>query len=557
MREKNTLTIADVSAKTKKYLIDLKNLLTKLDIDTSDLTNYFNTDDTIKIAFVGQYSAGKSTILKALTGIVDIETGVKITTQKTHTYNWEGIEVIDTPGIHTKLRPDHDEITYKAISDSDMIVYVVTHELFDQNIGDNFRKILIEKNKANDMILVVNKMADIGNTKEIQQIKIDDIKKVTDPYDPNELNICFVDAESYIESFEEDDDEIITELITRSNYDMLIKTLNEFIHRRAFKSKLKTPLNQVNDFLQNIIKDFEDTTGDIDIDRSEEGLLQKRKIISSNRHQVEQEIKAIYKEEASKVRELGLEMANEYNYCENEEDFNEKLNNAISLADKISETCRNEIISALERQSQNYEKALDDFYNSDLNKKIQSNIEVKFNEGNPKVVQLLKSKAFKDGSTQLANNLNTLNKAGIHRTVKDVGHIFGYKFKPWEAVKIAKKVKVGGSVAGKAIGVAGIGASVYLQWHEDMEEKKREKEMKKNREELRSLFNELAREIEKNFETLLSNYIKDEFQNSIETLDNQIDEIRTMHITSSKACNQLRDAQKECQALITYIENNI
>ena len=108
--------------------------------------------------------------------------------------------MLDTLGITTTLRPDHDEISYQAIANADMLVYVVTQELFDDFIGQNFRKLLLEKDKAGEMILIVNKMADIGNTEENQSIKLKDLEQVTKPYSPSQLRTVFIDAESYLDS---------------------------------------------------------------------------------------------------------------------------------------------------------------------------------------------------------------------------------------------------------------------------------------------------------------------------------------------------------------------
>ena len=145
-----------------------------------------NKSDTIRLVFAGQYSAGKSSILKMLTGRADIAIGADITTQQAHTYDWNGIEVVDTPGIHTQLRPDHDEISYDAIASADMLVFVVTNELFDSYMADHFRKLAIDKDKAGEMILVVNKMDRTaeGNTGEQQNIIREDLKKVLEPYTP-------------------------------------------------------------------------------------------------------------------------------------------------------------------------------------------------------------------------------------------------------------------------------------------------------------------------------------------------------------------------------------
>ena len=186
-----------------------------------------NQRDTIRLVFAGQYSAGKSSIIKMLTGRNDIAIGAGITTQQTHTYDWKGIEVIDTPGIHTELRPDHDKISYDAIASADMLVFVITNELFDSFLADHVRKLAIDRDKAGEMILVVNKMerAGDGNTPDQQDIIREDLRKVIDPYTPEQLNLCFLDAESYLESEKEkkDDPELADELRESSGYDRFMR----------------------------------------------------------------------------------------------------------------------------------------------------------------------------------------------------------------------------------------------------------------------------------------------------------------------------------------------
>ena len=97
--------------------------------------------DRVKIVFAGQYSAGKSSIIKMLTGDETVATGAEITTQETKAYEWNGLEIVDTPGVHTTLRPDHDEISYKAIAAADILVFVITNELFDSYMAEHFRRL--------------------------------------------------------------------------------------------------------------------------------------------------------------------------------------------------------------------------------------------------------------------------------------------------------------------------------------------------------------------------------------------------------------------------------
>ena len=101
------LKIAELS-RTKEALKE-KAVRALNDAGVSRDTEAENSDK-VKIVFAGQYSAGKSSIIKMLTGDDTVATGAKITTEETHAYEWNGLEIVDTPGVHTTLRPDHDEI---------------------------------------------------------------------------------------------------------------------------------------------------------------------------------------------------------------------------------------------------------------------------------------------------------------------------------------------------------------------------------------------------------------------------------------------------------------
>lgn len=223
MENQNAVAISVWTEKSKELLQKIKGLFADINYSDGDVPDSVYEDGKpISVVFAGQFSAGKSTILKALTQIPEIEVGSGVKTLKTQAYDWNGIKVIDTPGIHTVLHPDHDEITYEAIANADLLVYVVTQELFDDYIGHDFRHLLLDQEKAGEMILVVNKMEDIGNTPENQKIKRDDLLRVTDPYTPDQLRTVFIDAESYIDSLSEEDEEVAEELRERSNYDGLV-----------------------------------------------------------------------------------------------------------------------------------------------------------------------------------------------------------------------------------------------------------------------------------------------------------------------------------------------
>ena len=311
-----------------------------------DIQIFDNKSDTIRLVFAGQYSAGKSSILKMLTGRDDITIGAGITTQHAHTYDWNGIEVVDTPGIHTQLRPDHDKISYDAIASADMLVFVITNELFDSYMADHFRKLAIEKDKAGEMILVVNKMDRTagGNTGEQQNIIREDLKKILEPYTPEQLNLSFLDAESYLESIEEKDKdpELANELIERSGYAQFVDTLNRFVEEKSIPSKLTTELYVIDDCLEKAIKELQPKSSDADIEALEENFMQQRHLLIEARGRMQQEVLDIYTTAASQIRDIGLDAANLLvEGCKQDEVENE-LQKAINKTEDIIDKCQSD-----------------------------------------------------------------------------------------------------------------------------------------------------------------------------------------------------------------------
>jgi len=564
VNNQNTISLAIWTAKSKELLDKVINVLDKIGIEKSHLPkNVYESDKPISLVFAGQYSAGKSTILKALTGISSIATGEKITTQEPQVYEWNGINVIDTPGIHTTLRPDHDDISYRAISNADMLVYVITHELFDSYIGQNFRKLLLDKDKAGEMILIVNKMADVGNTIENQLIKLENLKIVTDPYTPEQLRTCFVDVESYLDSLTEEDAEIADELRIRSNYEGLVSTINDFVKERSISSRLTTALYKIYDVLQKAITQFEPSSGDDDVDALEEHLLQERRILFSTQWRIEQQVKIIYEEAATSIRDKGRNIANSIYDYSNENDANNAIETAYHEVEKISSTCLDNVISELEKLSSDCKSELDEFYKTDFSKNLQFRLSEKYKKGNPLVNRIFNSDVLAQGSNKIisntigtnatANGLRAFSGSNIHQMVLDIGHFFGHSFKPWEAVKWVKGI----SVAGKVLGVFGVVFSLGMQAKEDVDADKRQQEMRSNREKLRAGFNDAANELVKHFNKAISEYLANNYHLRISEIDNQISEIRKLRIGKSENYKLLEAAQSECRALIADIHKEM
>lgn len=110
-----------------------------------------------------QRIAGKSTIISALTGKKDIPIDADVSTDTVTGYDWEGVQLLDTPGVHAGYT-DHDETTYQTIDKADLLVFVITGELLDDLMGEHFRDLAFTRDKAAEILFVVNKMGmDLGD----------------------------------------------------------------------------------------------------------------------------------------------------------------------------------------------------------------------------------------------------------------------------------------------------------------------------------------------------------------------------------------------------------
>ena len=223
------------------------------------------TDDKpVSLAVAGAYSSGKSSMLKALTGRDDIATGAGITTEQTRVFDWNGVEVVDTPGIHTQLRPDHDLRSYEAISRADLLVFVITNELFDSHIGAHFRKLAIDRGKGHEMILVINKMGRAGNTSQTREVITEDLRRPLAPFSPEELRITFTDALSALEVEQESDPKIAEMLRREANIGELVRNLNDLVVEKGLYARQSTVLYAIDQVMQDAIG--AEPTGDPDVD---------------------------------------------------------------------------------------------------------------------------------------------------------------------------------------------------------------------------------------------------------------------------------------------------
>jgi len=528
-----------------------------------------SSDKSVNLVFAGQYSAGKSSIMKVLTGREDIAIGAGITTEKTHTYDWGGITVVDTPGVHTQLRPDHDEITYRAIAGADLLVFVVTNELFDSHLAKHFRNLAIERDKAHEMMLVVNKMRRCakGNSQEAQNVIREDLRKVLAPFTPEDLRTTFIDAEAALESKTETDGEIAKILLKKSGVDGFTQELNRIVREKGLSSRYTTALYSLEQILQEALAS--ESTGDKDIDALEELLLQRRRALLDTQDRIPRAVEGEIQNASSQIRQEGRKVADMINGSADQKAVDQELQAAQDRVQNLAEQLEKSIQVVIGKHMKALDDRVGDIANSELAKELLPRLVHRIEQASISPEAMKNLKKASDISSKLGEflvrnsftpktgtlgglfKLNQYSGTATHGAVKAVGKFFGKSFKPWEAVKWTRTV----ANVRRVFAVAGTVLTFVLQIKEDADAAQLEVDLRESRSAVRSGFNDAAHVIEMHFDKATQSFVSSAISSEIENVDSQLDELRNLQQTRSDLFQNLLGLLEETRELIKSIHS--
>ncbi|MCY4558128.1 MAG: 50S ribosome-binding GTPase [Chloroflexi bacterium] len=514
----------------------------------------------ISLAFAGQYSAGKSTIISALTGRDDIAIGAGITTDRTGESDWNGVTIIDTPGIHTSLRPDHDEITYRAISRSDLLVFVITNELFDDHMADHFRKLAVDLEKGYETILVVNKMgrAAAGNAREAREVITDDLRRPLAPFTPEELRITFTDAASALEGRTETDAELADILNEQANIGELVANLNDLIRQKGMPARHTTRLYAVDRALQEAMA--LEKTDDPDADAISMIYGQNIRAIQEARSALTM---AADNTISAAVTQVMLD-AGEFAERHYPGVGREEIDSAGERMDAGIQSVWEQLSARLNREAEAILPAMDQrlaqIHESRRFQAAENSIRARSStQSDSSLLSVTANSARRLGDLgrQVAVNPAAAGATGLarfsgsaaHGAVLNVGHMMGHSFRPWEAVKLARGI----GAAGTALSVGGIALGIGLQIWQDRQEARQDREFQQARWAIRTDYARVAGEMEAEARGVVDDFIATNLTQPLERLQGYADELNAARQEQNRRLERLAEISNRAKQLIHAI----
>ena len=475
--------------------------------------NGIDQNDPIRIAFVGQYSSGKSSIISAMTGNREIKIGSDVVTDGIHDYSWGNFLLTDTPGLQNN--DTHDEIANEAIRKSDVLVYCITSELFSRNTLSDFKALAFDKGYKGKMLLVINKLNSeyAPDVNALMATYEGQLNKDLAPHSLEEFPYSFIDAKDYLDGLDYDDDELIND----SRFKGLIDNLNTMLTEKGLICKLTTPILAVKEIVEGSITDTTETAEDKTMLIA---LSRLRRVVDRQKLKASREWDSIVLGETYTFAHEGYELVN--NLGAGEFDFDIKLE---ELADNTVDSISRKIDAETAEFEKTLYEALDEVLESKVGQFLLKDINTEI--GN------IGSYDKKDGENGAGAFLQRFGQVGVqaaakvkpeqmYNVVKFVGKkILKIKFKPWGITKAAAKLAKAAKFAGPAAEIVGVVVDIA----ETVKENKEAKELYELKKKARANVMDCAGEIRDAFSSQKSEYLDSIYGSACDSIEEKKSEI--------------------------------
>ena len=545
----------------KKILIELGDIGMDVEADLAKIDSAVSSvqDDVLRIALLGAFSDGKTSVVAAWLGRVmeDMNIDMDESSDKLAVYTPEGLpekcEIVDTPGLFGDKQKEvnghqvmYEDVTRQYISEAHLILYVVdsTNPLKDSH-NEIVKWILRDLNKLNSTVFVINKMDEVtdltdpvlfdeqanikmetlqGKLKRAVSLSDDELRRlriVCMASNPNGRGLPFWFAKPDIYK-------------TRSRIDNLKGATAEILDSNLRDSMVaKTGLDVVSDLVRQRVDAAEAQLAELDVfarqreqesGRIHDDIRQGRREVKRLAGELFRELQGIESQLMGKLRPLSLEdirpfLEDEIGYS-TEGGVGYKLGARIKIS--VDSYCdqTTQITARLSRDISRQWESSESFLNSISGDALK-----------------MTSKAFGQLSRVNPNTIKSTIFAARDVLGKVTGHV--YKFKPWEATKLAGNISKWAGPVGAAITIT---SDLYGAYKEHELEQERQKTKDEISELIKAAFKDIY-DVIADDEKLFKFFAPElkEFERLMIDLDEQAREIRRNQESIGQIQQKLRE----------------
>lgn len=483
-----------------------------------DLQNLRENLSKFSVTLFGRTMAGKSTLMEILTegDGSSIGKGSQRTTRDVRKYTWNGLEIIDVPGIGAFEGEDDEQIAFEAAKTADLILFLITDDAPQVAEAECFSRIV---NFGKPIICIMNVKASIAVDKSLK-LALRDVNKRFDMERLDKIRnqfllfseqfgqtwshipFVYVHLKSAYVALKTDDQEKSKSFHEVSRIDYLKKRIVEQVKTKGEFYRIKTFIDIIS---KPILESMENL-----LEQSQINSLQGRTILAKKR-QLGAWKTVFYRDGKAQIKSLIVKIKSELNgeiasFAEDHFDDKDadKAWNKLFTLHKVEARCQ----------------------------ELLEELEVKSND------------KLKEISREITNELKFATSFECDKSLRMHKMIDGKKLWDWSSIVLGGGLSiatgiaylVGATVAGPLgwaaliVSVIGVGGSFLFKSRDKKEFEARMRLEKKLRENVAQICDTLEKQMNKNLDSLV--YVR------IEGLMTEMDKINSVIF-------RLADTQKE------------
>lgn len=439
-----------------------------------------------RMVLTGQYSSGKSSLIKALTNnTAQVVIDSAVATDSVDIFDWDGlVNLVDTPGVQAGLM-EHDDLAEEALRTADLVLFTVTVDLFDNRLVEHLRHITEDLRKAPQLLVVVTKCRTLPAADGVREAAV---REALGSF-AGQVPWVECDAKTYLDGLHEVEPSRAARRIKASRMTEVTDTINQIARERGDLARFRVPLQQIalvaSEALAGLTDDPDEEAILTVLARQRSALTTRRGLLDSALQRLETEFRTSCIRAAEHLADTAesIEESPTADWSKLEV-ASATLNAELNAANqRFADGVRNVLASQLaDFTSEVREIEASPYARHLLALDVQGDIQTQSTQVDPgltsqrgrersgipiwgpKATKYLKN--FQESWGAGDGVKNSAGSAG-HKIVYKTGKCLGIKFKPYQAVRWANTI-------GKAAKIGGVVLPVALEAYAVVKEERQE-----------------------------------------------------------------------------------